>query len=145
MSGELSGLSTQRFGTIFPAVVRKRRKLMFKSEVGRHLIALIAVAFAVFLQNSATSGTDAHRGGSPVPSGLVDFATISLEAPPGARGHDGVQLLGSDLAVPVLPALDNGSPLPLQAAEPSGSAASSFAESMRRSSLEDVTHKMSFL
>ncbi|HET6417071.1 MAG TPA: hypothetical protein VFG22_12310 [Polyangiales bacterium] len=107
---------------------------MFRSEVGRHLIALIAVAVAVFLQNSATSGVDAHRGGSPEPSGLVDFATISPEAPAGARDHDGAQLLGSDLAVPVLPALDNGSRLPLQVAEP-----------MRRSSVEESKHKLSFL
>ncbi len=118
---------------------------MFRSEVGRHLIALIAVAVAVFLQNAATSGADAHRGGSPVPSGLVDFATISPEAPPGARDFYGVQLLGSDLAVPVLPALDKGSQLPLQVAEPSGSAAASLAEPMRRSSVEEVKHKVSLL
>ena len=118
---------------------------MFKSEVGRHVIALIAVAVAVFLQNSATSGADAHRGGSAVRSGLVDFATISPEAPPGARDHDGVQLLGSDLAVPVLPALDNGSRLRSQVAEPSGSAAASFAEPMRPPSVEAVKHKVSVL
>lgn len=118
---------------------------MFGSEIGRHLIAFSAVAVAVFLQNSAMSGADAHRGGSPVPSGLVDFATISPEAPLGARDFYGVQLLGRDLAVPVLPALDKGSQLPLQVTEPSGSVAASLAEPMRRSSVEEVKQSVSFL
>jgi hypothetical protein len=122
---------------------------MIQSEGSRHLIALGVVALATLVQHAVTSEAGANRDDGPAAAFstqlLLDFAAPSSIARRSLEASYGVQLLGSTLAVPAPSASGDSSLLPLQAAEPSGSAAPSSPSEMNRSDMRLLDRGLTML